>query len=322
MLNLKDSLLGLRSKLDIIEKEIDNSANLKEEPEKDQKQEITKVRNTEEKIAELLDKDKIIKLNIGGKIFQTKVSTLKANPDTLFYKALQANEGTKELFFDRSFNFFPVILDFLIYKSINLKKFNKYDRQDIEDELQYYGIMEITNNKKVEVEIGWDQNNSKVGACTVSLEDNRNVRIHSTTCYTHFVTDKIWRDESFIIELDSTVTQTDNYYYIGLINEAYSLTGSCGCCNSANSFYLQCNGSFHMNSITTNDDNFNFGSQRIIIGMRVNLEEKQLYFYLPEKEGVEAGPFTLVGNTFRVYAGHCNAGNGDINILTCYEPKI
>ena len=46
-----------------------------------------------------------------------------------------------------------------------------------------------------------------------------------------------------------------------------------------------------------------------------------MYFLFPDKNDKELGPYTLTGNDFRVYAGHCNSGNGTITILDCYEIK-
>ena len=64
-------------------------------------------------------------------------------------------------------------------------------------------------------------------------------------------------------------------------------------------------------------------SQRITIGMKVYLStsEKRLVFYFPDRGDLELGPYPLTGTGFRVYAGHCNTGNGEIRILDCFAIK-
>jgi len=174
------------------------------------------------------------------------------------------------------------------------------------------------NNKKGFIDIGWDQALSKAGMCTVDPNDSKKVRIHSTTCYTHFLTNRTFTDENFVIELETTVTQTDNYFYIGIVSETYSTTGNCMCCNPANSYYIQCDGSTHINAQRTENTQMAWNSQHVTVGLKVNLQEKQITFYIVDKG--EVGPFPIAtGNNWRVVAGHCNTGNGDITITDCYE---
>lgn len=317
--NLKDNLFGLKSQLENLEKVLGSTPDeIKKMSE--EKKEGKKFTNTEVKLSELLQKDKIIKLNIGGKVFKTKESTLKAFPGSKLAKALEEKQfvNDNEIFFDRTFNNFDLILNYLREKKINMKKLNKFEKEDLIVEMDYYGLSEEVNiNKKLEYDLEWDQGLSKAGACTVDPEDKKRLKVHSTTCYTHFVTNITWKDEIFVVEFDSNVQQTDNYLYFGIVNESYSLTGNCMCCSPGNSVYLQCDGNFKINSTYINNPAFAFYSQPTIIGMKVNLQEKNVYFYIPDR--CEAGPFTLNGNTFRLVAGHCNTGNGSINILTCFE---
>jgi hypothetical protein len=141
---LKDDLLGLKSKLENLEKEFEvklNDVNKKEERFKQIDQQIDDIVNK---------KDQIIKLNIGGKVFQTKMSTLYNVKDTLFYKLISTNvenntELNKEIFIDRSYTYFPMILDYLRTKKFSIKGLTKYELEDLLDEAQYYGITEILN---------------------------------------------------------------------------------------------------------------------------------------------------------------------------------
>jgi len=317
MNSLLDVLQGLKNKLISIENEVKvQNKQVNIEPE-------VKSRTIEEKLEEYLSKrDQVIDLNIGGKIFRTKEETLLNFEGSLFHSILTKNkeEGnpTKELFFDRSPVFFPLILNFLRTRKLNLKKISKDHKEVIMKEIEYYGLSSIINvSKKQEIDIFWDQGLSKAGMCTVYRDDPRKLRVHSTTCYTHFLTNRNFIDESFVIELESTVTQTDNYYYIGLINENYNTGSNCMCCNPANSFYIQCDGSTHINGTRTENGNLAWFGQNITITLKVNLQVRQITFCVLDKG--EAGPFTITGSNFKVVAGHCNNGNGEIIINSCFE---
>lgn len=314
---LKDDLFNLKSKLENIEKEFEVKI-------KDVESKEERFKRLDQQMEEYLSqKDKVILLNVGGKKFQTKISTLLSVKDTLFHNIVTGyitknEEPPKELFFDRGYTHFALILEYLRTKIINLKTLNRYDKEEVINELEYYGLSDILNiSKKETYDLFWEQSTSKSGACTVNTNDKRNIRIHSNTCYTHFVTNKYWVNENFCVELETTVSQTDSYYYIGIVNESYNLTSNCMCCNPANSYYVQCDGSIHINGVKTNDTRFAWGSNKTTIGMKVMLQERKIYFYIPDK--VELGPFTISnGSNFRVVAGHCNNGNGEITIVDCY----
>jgi soluble cytochrome b562 len=152
---LKDDLIGLKSRLENIEKEF-------EEKLKDVETKESKFRKMDEQIDELVNsKDSIIKLNIGGKVFQTKISTLLSKKDTLFYKIIctrmdMKEEINTEIFFDRSFIHFPLILDYLRTGKYSLKGYSKFDIDDIGEEIEFYGlteIMKIIEEMRKEIEI-------------------------------------------------------------------------------------------------------------------------------------------------------------------------
>jgi len=148
-------------------------------------------------------------------------------------------------------------------------------------------------------------------------ENEKILRVNSVTCYTYFVLNKTFRDENFEIEFEANVQQTDSYFYFGIVNETYSMTGSCMCSSQVNAYFVQCNGSIKTNGATITNNLFNWQSERTVIGMRVNLQEKTIMFYIPDKG--EAGPFAIVGNEWKIVSGHCNTGNGTIKILSCIE---
>src|SRR5690606_31961268 len=128
-------------------------------------------------------------------------------------------------------------------------------------------------------DVAWDRNLSKAGVCTVDNNDERQIKLFGNTCYTHYLTNLEFTDENFVVEFESTVTKTDYNYYIGLINELYTTSNNCGCCNPPNAYYIRCDGTVHINSVNDNTS-FNFqNSNKTIIGMRVMLSEKQIWFY-------------------------------------------
>ena len=138
---LKDDLSGLKSRLENIEGEFESK--LKEVESKE-----VKFKKIDDQIDELINKkDSVIRLNIGGRIFQTKLSTLLSAKNTLFAKiitlALDKGEVITELFFDRSYNYFHLIIDFLRTKKFNPKGLSKYELNDLDAECEYYGISDI-----------------------------------------------------------------------------------------------------------------------------------------------------------------------------------
>jgi hypothetical protein len=142
--NLKTNLSLIKNKLNNIENEFE--VKFRDVIDKDN---VYKV--IEDKLNELVDsKDSIVKLNIGGKIFQTKISTMMNIKDTLFYKLIMSHfeENTNkseelEFFFDRSYEYFGLFLDYLRTKKYDLKKYNKFQFEDILNEAEYYGLTEI-----------------------------------------------------------------------------------------------------------------------------------------------------------------------------------
>jgi hypothetical protein len=314
--NLQQELLKLKETLEIVEQDFQ-----KKELEIQQKSE--KFTSIDKIIEDIIKQnDYVIRLNIGGKIFTTRLSLMAANKDTLFYsiifKYAQSQNFPKEIFIDRNYIHFPIILEYLRYKKISMTKYQKSERDEIKKELEFYRIDLFSKSKKVPIDLEWDQLSSKSAAFTVDMNDSRLIKIHSTSCYTHFITNYKFTNENFVVEFQSNVTQRDNYYYIGIMNELYNTASSCNCCNPTNCYYLQKDGSVHINgSRTTSSLNWS-DSSNLIIGMKVLLSEKMIYFYKDTPEN-EIGPYAITsGSSFRVYIGHCNSGNGELFINECY----
>lgn len=172
--DLKNSLLGLKSKLQNIEKDFSEKV-------EDVEQKEIKAKRLDEEIDFLVQtKNQIIKLNIGGKVFHTKIPTLLNMKESLFYKIItekkEKNEDlNEEVFFDRSYQHFEIILNYLRTSKIALRGLSKYDAEEILCEARFYGLSEIVIEaedlmKEVEfVSFTWNGQYSNGG--TNKLED-------------------------------------------------------------------------------------------------------------------------------------------------------
>lgn len=181
---LKDDLSGLKSKLQNIEGEFESK--LKEVESKE-----NKFKRIDEQIDDLVNKkDSIISINVGGKVFQTKTSTLLSVKDTLFTKlvsnALDNNETLTELFFDRNFEHFHIILDYLRTKQFNAKGMKKWQIDELREESEYYGIdyiQEILAELLKEVEfVNWENSGRYSNAGTHNLADLKDRSLMKGIC--------------------------------------------------------------------------------------------------------------------------------------------
>lgn len=184
MSQLKNDLSGLKSKLENIEGEFESK--LKEVENKEQR-----FQKIDQQIEDLVaKKDSIVKLNVGGKVFQTKISTLTSVKDSLFSKiisvSLENNEPITELFFDRSFLHFHIILDFLRTKKFDHKGLSKYDIDDIKAECEYYGISsfdDILMELQKEVEfVSFESSGQYSTAGTQRVEDLKDSSLMKGIC--------------------------------------------------------------------------------------------------------------------------------------------
>lgn len=87
--------------------------------------------------------DRQVTLNIGGKLFQTRLSTLTRDP-THFFARITSDEWSYRdncpIFVDRNPDQFSYILDYLRKGKVNLPP-EKHFVYDINDEAEYYGII-------------------------------------------------------------------------------------------------------------------------------------------------------------------------------------
>lgn len=180
----KVDLSGLKSKLESIEGEFESK--LKEVENKE-----SKFLRLDKQIDELLSKnDSVVKLNVGGKIFQTKLTTLLSQKDSLFCRIAnnyaEKNEQITEIFFDRSYTYFSKILDYLRTKKICVKGMKKIELDDFEEECKYYGIdavEDIIAELKKEVEfVSFESSGRYSTAGTHKVEDLKNPNMMGGIC--------------------------------------------------------------------------------------------------------------------------------------------
>jgi hypothetical protein len=86
-----------------------------------------------------------VQINVGGKIFMTKLSTLLNVKGSLFEKIIlsQFYDKGEEIFFDRSPRMFNYILNFMRYRYLNFSNFTNKELLDLRIEADYYGINKI-----------------------------------------------------------------------------------------------------------------------------------------------------------------------------------
>mmetsp|Transcript_33186 Transcript_33186/g.34488 ORF Transcript_33186/g.34488 Transcript_33186/m.34488 type:complete len:345 (-) Transcript_33186:11-1045(-) len=195
------------------------------------------------------------------------------------------------------------------------------------DKLIGFGKDEV--NIKVERKIGsllkgkngfdlsWNAKVNNSTYSTVDKNDSTHLKVHGTTCYTYYQTTPKFTDEDFTLEIEYKVNQSDNYFYLGLINSSVVPTSHCMCCTIANGFYIQPNGDIVLNSKrTTNSKLSSNKSQVNNVIFRVSLSEKSMWITMNDKE--EQGPFKLVGSSFTFVSGSCNSVNGYVKILNSF----
>jgi hypothetical protein len=121
----------------------------------------------------------IIKFNVSGKIFATKIETLMSVKDTLFYKIIMSNrfDLTQTIYFDRPFNYFQILLDYIRYKKFQIKRYKNDEINAIKVEAKYFEINDIIKiiDSKTIVEI---INVDSTGVNSINLDDirDRNMR--------------------------------------------------------------------------------------------------------------------------------------------------
>ena len=116
----------------------------------------------------------IIKFNVSGKIFATKIETLVSVKDTLFYKMVMSNrfDLSQIIYFDRPFQYFQILLDYIRYKKFQIKRYSNEDINAIKVEAKYFEINDILKiiDSKTNIEI---VNIESPGVSSIKLDDMR-----------------------------------------------------------------------------------------------------------------------------------------------------
>lgn len=163
-------------------------------------------------------------------------------------------------------------------------------------------------------DLRWDPNNNK-SYSTIDKEDETNVKIHGTTCYTYYKTlPGNIKDENFSIELEYKISTYDNYFYLGLINEKVVPSSNCMCCTISNGFYIQPSGDIVLNATRLNVSKLSAEKNKVHrVLFRFLLVEKEMYITMDDND--EQGPYKISGTSFTFVSGSCNSVNGYIKIV-------
>ena len=90
---------------------------------------------------------RVIRLNVGGCLFSTYESTLKARENTFFTNELLKNEDlSQEIFIDRPGKHFDIILSYLRYGSCSksyLDNLSGPEKNSLSEEAEFYGVKYI-----------------------------------------------------------------------------------------------------------------------------------------------------------------------------------
>jgi len=140
---IKGDLTSLKNKLNLLESQLENQMDdleLKEEKWK---------KIDEEAQDYLKNQSDLIRLNVGGKKFVTRLETLLGIKDTFFYKVVVSKKFNleEELFFDRNPKIFPIIMDYLRKKKIEYNKLSNNQLEDLKLEADYFDVNLILFNK-------------------------------------------------------------------------------------------------------------------------------------------------------------------------------
>lgn len=165
---LKGDLEGLKDRLKTIEE--DFNVKLADVQKKNEK-----YNQIDTEIAKYLETNNgIITINVGGRIFKTRLRTLLSEKDTFFYyiiaQRLEAGEkAEEEMFFDRSYANFDFFMDYLRTKRFCLLNRTKGDLEELSNDASYYGFSVIADQiddmmKEVEF-VSMDGSSAKYSNC-------------------------------------------------------------------------------------------------------------------------------------------------------------
>lgn len=143
LVDLKNDLISNKSKLEILESKLEGLVSMVQEKKNFfdvEKKEIEDILNE--------NKLKIIKFNVSGKIFKTRLSTLAAFPNTFFAKLVKSKFLINQdiIYLERDPFYFDIILNFLRFKTIDYNRFNSGEKRLLLAEANFYEISQIVKS--------------------------------------------------------------------------------------------------------------------------------------------------------------------------------
>lgn len=131
--------------------------------------------------------NKLIQINIGGKLFKVSLFLLNSEKDSLFDQLYKEETDYNETYFiDRSYEDFDIILDYLRFKKIDFEKYSRLKLDRIYIEAEYYNILSLMtaiNNILKNVEFINFESSPKYSNCgTHKLEDLNNKDLNTGIC--------------------------------------------------------------------------------------------------------------------------------------------
>ena len=153
MENLKSEIIQKKEALDKLEKDLEEQINAISDKEKRYQEQCSLADSFRSQYCE-----ELVNFNVSGKLFTTKVKTLLNIKDTLLYNLLIEGhidiKQTIEL--DRKPKFFLMVLDYMRFRNLDIKRLNKEDKADLRYEAQYFEVEELCHqlgefNAKLEI---------------------------------------------------------------------------------------------------------------------------------------------------------------------------
>lgn len=307
-----DTVCTINNKIDEMHKMIDlkgdefismiiNSFTVKQEEKVEQPKEgdvKKKSKKAENKERVLREKEISELTNEIEKKFQSKMLELMDSVDNIINQTAII-EGATEFFKSTKIN--------------DLIKINK-------DEFSFKVKRNLTKylNKKACIDLEWDVKKNNATYSSVDKSDSSQLNIKGTTCYTYYQTVNEFTDEDVTIELEYKISTTDNYFYLGFINQTVVPSSNCMCCTIQNAVYIQPNGDVVVNGSRQNNQKLSANKNQVHqVVIRLNATDKEVFFQMDDKE--EVGPFKIPGNKFRFVSGSCNTVTGYVKILNAFS---
>lgn len=215
----------------------------------------------------------------------------------------------------KSNSFTKIIESFYESKESSMEKLVKYDKEG-NMQFKMLGRIKSLSNNKVDAELGWLKGQNQPSYSTLDPNDPTLLKVHGSGCYNYYQTDKFFTDENVYAEFESTVTQANNYFYFGVMNETCVPSSNCMCCTISQCCYIYHEGHICCHGKYESVPEFEYKSKNgspTILKVRLLASEKEVFFQVDDKE--EKGPYKLVGTKFRITFGSCNTSTGNIKIL-------